>query len=106
MWNTTLSGSVAYPGLARVRRLNLKVWFVYSTCTENELIEFFEGVCIQSVHFTRDRSAKKKISLVFLNVLLTVYPGMGGPVVMPTWCLPVSSKCWKKDYDALLYCIV
>ena len=22
---------------------------------ENELIEFFEGVCIQSVHFTRDR---------------------------------------------------
>ena len=24
-------------------------------CAENELIEFFEGVCIQSVHFTRDR---------------------------------------------------
>jgi len=28
------------------------------SCTENELIEFFEGVCIQSVHFTRDRDGR------------------------------------------------
>ena len=32
--------------------------------TENELIEFFEGVCIQSVHFTRDRSFERYIYLL------------------------------------------
>ena len=34
-------------------------------CAENELIEFFEGVCIQSVHFTRDRCTFSHLSLYF-----------------------------------------
>ena len=28
------------------------------SCTENELIDFFEGVCIDSVHFTRNRDGR------------------------------------------------
>ena len=55
MWSTILSGSVAYPGPARVCLIGPIAGLITPSCSENELIEFFEGVCIQSVHFTRDR---------------------------------------------------
>ena len=57
-WSITLSGSVGCPGLAQVtssQQFECNCVASFFVPAENELIEFFEGVCIQSVHFTRDR---------------------------------------------------
>ena len=57
-WSITLSGSVGCPGPAQVtssQQLKCNCVASFFVPAENELIEFFEGVCIQSVHFTRDR---------------------------------------------------
>ena len=43
--------AVAEHHIVRVRGLPF-------SCTENELLDFFEGVCIDSVHFTRNRDGR------------------------------------------------